>query len=93
MEEKEGETADASQNGTNGDATEQQKKESTRMFAEKHDYNAQRLFNKLFNDDILYLLSMVNLWKERTKPTPVNYDGLIADRGWFFGRKYSHVYL
>ena len=64
----------------------QQKKESTRTFAEKHDYDARRLFNKLFNDDILYLLSMANLWKERKKPEPANYVSLIAEGGGCFTR-------
>lgn len=75
---------DASMTSNGDDPMEQQpqqKKESTRTFAEKHDYDAQRLFNKLFNDDILYLLSMANLWKERKKPEPANYESLIAEGG------------
>lgn len=32
------------------------------------------LIKKLFNDEIHYLLSMEDLWKERAKPTPIDFD-------------------
>jgi len=53
---------------TNGIKT----KESVRSWAESHEYNPELIFNKLFTEDILYLLSMENLWKSRRKPVPLD---------------------
>lgn len=47
---------------------------STRKWAQSTDYNPEKIFNKLFHDDIEYLLSMANLWKSRTPPIPIKYD-------------------
>lgn len=52
---------------------------STRDWANKNDYDPVLLLQKLYNDDILYLLSMDNLWKERAKPKPLDYYELIRD--------------
>ncbi|XP_033101544.1 SUMO-activating enzyme subunit 2-like isoform X2 [Anneissia japonica] len=49
---------------------------STRAWAESTDYNSEKLFRKLFHDDIKYLLSMDKLWKKRKPPTPLNWDQL-----------------
>lgn len=46
---------------------------STRKWAQNNDYAAEKVFNKLFHDDINYLLSMENLWKTRAAPTPVKW--------------------
>lgn len=46
---------------------------STRKWAEEANYDAAKIFNKLFCDDIKYLLSMSDLWKKRTPPTPLRY--------------------
>lgn len=46
---------------------------STRKWAEEANYDAGKIFNKLFCDDIKYLLSMSDLWKKRTPPTPLRY--------------------
>lgn len=43
---------------------------STRMWAQSTGYDPEKIFNKLFHDDIKYLLSMKNLWKARTPPQP-----------------------
>lgn len=43
---------------------------STRTWAQTTDYDPERIFNKLFNDDIKYLLSMETLWKTRKPPQP-----------------------
>ncbi|XP_026481713.1 SUMO-activating enzyme subunit 2-like, partial [Ctenocephalides felis] len=43
---------------------------STRQWAESCNYESQKLFTKFFHDDIEYLLSMKNLWKERRPPVP-----------------------
>lgn len=48
--------------------------QTTRDWAIKNNYNTIMLFNKLFNSDIDYLLSMENLWKERAKPSVLIYD-------------------
>lgn len=46
---------------------------STRQWADNCKYNPEKLFNKLFHDDIKYLLSMANLWKNRVSPQPIKY--------------------
>lgn len=52
---------------------------STREWANQNHYNSRALFQKLYNHDITYLLSMENLWKERAKPITLDYDTLIDD--------------
>lgn len=44
---------------------------TTRNWAEEHDYEPMKLFDKLYNLDINYLLSMDNLWKDRARPVPI----------------------
>lgn len=46
------------------------------MWAEENGYNTQKLFQKFFNDDIKYLLSMEKLWAKRRKPNPLEWDCL-----------------
>lgn len=36
----------------------------------------QKLFGKLFEDDIKYLLSMDKLWEKRRRPTPLNWENM-----------------
>ncbi|XP_059620545.1 SUMO-activating enzyme subunit 2 [Phlebotomus argentipes] len=48
-------------------------RQSTRAWAQSIDYDSEKLFNKLFHDDIKYLLSMANLWKKRTPPEPLKF--------------------
>jgi ubiquitin-like 1-activating enzyme E1 B len=55
---------------------EPKEKVSTRQWAQGHEYDAQKLFQKLFQDDIKYLLSMENLWQKRKPPTPLNWNDL-----------------
>uniref|UniRef100_A0A1L8DST4 SUMO-activating enzyme subunit n=1 Tax=Nyssomyia neivai TaxID=330878 RepID=A0A1L8DST4_9DIPT len=68
-------------------------RQSTRAWAQGIDYDCEKLFNKLFYDDIKYLLSMANLWKKRTPPEPLKfgigtatgsaeerYDGMARDQ-------------
>jgi len=72
----------AGENGSKEDAAGKDgnvKRKSTRMWAEENDYNTQKLFQKLFCDDIKYLLSMENLWKnrkDRQPPSPQEWDCL-----------------
>ncbi|XP_071957367.1 SUMO-activating enzyme subunit 2-like [Antedon mediterranea] len=47
---------------------------STREWAASTDYNSEKLFRKLFYDDVKYLLSMDKLWKKRAAPIPLNWD-------------------
>ncbi|XP_017876520.1 SUMO-activating enzyme subunit 2 [Ceratina calcarata] len=49
---------------------------STRAWAQSCNYDPEKLFAKLFHDDIKYLLSMDNLWKKRRPPTPLNWKEL-----------------
>jgi len=49
---------------------------STRTWAQSCQYDPEKLFTKLFHDDIKYLLSMDNLWKTRRPPTPLNWASL-----------------
>ncbi|XP_072763055.1 SUMO-activating enzyme subunit 2 [Anoplolepis gracilipes] len=49
---------------------------STRVWAQSCDYDPEKLFTKLFHDDIKYLLSMDNLWKKRRPPMPLNWREL-----------------
>ncbi|KAG7205366.1 hypothetical protein KM043_007366 [Ampulex compressa] len=49
---------------------------STRTWAQSCNYDPEKLFMKLFHDDIKYLLSMDNLWKKRRPPTPLSWAEL-----------------
>nr|CAD7587462.1 unnamed protein product [Timema genevievae] len=50
---------------------------STRKWAQACQYNATKLFNKLFHNDVQYLLSMDKLWGERRRPpVPLDLDKL-----------------
>lgn len=55
---------------------------STKQWAQNCDYMPEKLFNKFFFDDINYLLSMSNLWKNRNPPNPMKFgehDDVISD--------------
>lgn len=54
---------------------------STRDWANQNNYDPVILFEKLYNHDINYLLSMDDLWKERARPTPLEYEKLAQDSG------------
>ncbi|KAH6938824.1 hypothetical protein HPB50_013162 [Hyalomma asiaticum] len=49
---------------------------STRLWATQCGYDPEKLFNKLFGDDIRYLLQMEKLWSRRKPPTPLQWDNL-----------------
>lgn len=49
---------------------------NTRQWAQRCSYDAEKLFNKFFHDDIKYLLSMSNLWKNRQAPAPAKWGEL-----------------
>ncbi|CAO1380664.1 unnamed protein product [Diamesa serratosioi] len=46
---------------------------STKQWAQNCNFLPDKLYNKFFFDDINYLLSMANLWKNRTAPKPIKY--------------------
>lgn len=51
-------------------------RKSTKQWAQDSDYSTQKLFQKLYHDDIKYLLSMDKLWTKRRKPTVLDWDCL-----------------
>ncbi|XP_041376395.1 SUMO-activating enzyme subunit 2-like isoform X2 [Gigantopelta aegis] len=51
-------------------------RKSTRAWAMETGHDPQKIFNKLFRDDIKYLLSMETLWKKRRSPEPLDWDKL-----------------
>ncbi|KRT81872.1 hypothetical protein AMK59_5927 [Oryctes borbonicus] len=56
-------------------------RKSTYLWAKEIDYNAEKLFNKFFQDDIKYLLSMENLWKKRKPPKPLAWAEAASHEG------------
>uniref|UniRef100_A0A665TZ99 SUMO-activating enzyme subunit 2 n=1 Tax=Echeneis naucrates TaxID=173247 RepID=A0A665TZ99_ECHNA len=52
------------------------KRISTKEWARSTGYDPVKLFNKLFKDDIMYLLTMDKLWKKRKAPTPLDWQQL-----------------
>ena len=78
--EKEGEAATTSGDSNGGAAADGNvQRKNTRTWAEENDYNTQKLFQKLFCDDIKYLLTMESLWKnrkDRQPPSPMEWDCL-----------------
>ncbi|XP_060520679.1 SUMO-activating enzyme subunit 2 [Cylas formicarius] len=54
------------------------KRISTKQWVQDSNYDPQKLFNKFFHDDIKYLLSMENLWKSRTPPTPLLWEDAVS---------------
>ena len=59
-------------NSANGNV----ERKSTRIWAQECDYDPEKLFRKLFRDDIKYLLSMDKLWAKRRPPTPLDWEQL-----------------
>ncbi|MEE6500474.1 hypothetical protein FKM82_003797 [Ascaphus truei] len=49
------------------------KRVSTKQWAKSTGYDAMKLFNKLFKDDIRYLLTMDKLWRKRKPPVPLDW--------------------
>ncbi|XP_053174748.1 SUMO-activating enzyme subunit 2 [Scomber japonicus] len=52
------------------------KRVSTKQWARSTGYDPVKLFNKLFKDDIMYLLTMDKLWKKRKAPIPLDWQQL-----------------
>merc|ERR1719447_1015268 len=51
-------------------------RKSTKQWAQECEYATPKLFQKFFNDDIKYLLSMDKLWTKRRPPTALDWDCL-----------------
>ncbi|XP_060066201.1 SUMO-activating enzyme subunit 2-like [Ylistrum balloti] len=66
----------ALQEKSNSDAVGAVERKSTRTWAMESGYDPQKLFNKLFRDDVKYLLSMETLWKKRKAPIPLDWENL-----------------
>ncbi|KAG8262428.1 Ubiquitin-activating enzyme E1-like [Homalodisca vitripennis] len=71
-------TGEAGEDALTAKATDEGNVErvSTRGWAQSCQYDPEKLFTKLFHDDIKYLLSMDNLWKSRRPPTPLDWKNL-----------------
>ncbi|GAB1599119.1 SUMO-activating enzyme subunit 2-like [Argonauta hians] len=73
-------TADAGESALNTSSTTDSAggidRKSTRTWARDTGYDFQKLFSKLFHDDIKYLLSMEKLWEKRKPPAPLVYESL-----------------
>ncbi|EYC45512.1 hypothetical protein Y032_0425g1235 [Ancylostoma ceylanicum] len=61
----------SSKNGESSEDCNKEKPISTRAWAENVNYDPEKIFDKLFNDDIVYLLRMEHLWRERRAPVPI----------------------
>ncbi|XP_017777990.1 PREDICTED: SUMO-activating enzyme subunit 2 [Nicrophorus vespilloides] len=63
------------------DESKKVERKSTKTWAQETSYNPEKLFNKFFEDDIKYLLSMENLWKNRKAPIPLSWSSAASDDG------------
>ena len=53
---------------------------NTRQWAIENNHDPKIIFQKLFNDDIKYLLTMDKLWAKRTPPIPLDWDALETEQ-------------
>uniref|UniRef100_A0A671L275 SUMO-activating enzyme subunit 2 n=1 Tax=Sinocyclocheilus anshuiensis TaxID=1608454 RepID=A0A671L275_9TELE len=65
--------ADAAARATASNKDGDIKRVSTKEWARSTGYDPVKLFNKLFKDDIMYLLTMDKLWKKRKAPLPLDW--------------------
>ncbi|KAH8402821.1 hypothetical protein KR222_001894 [Zaprionus bogoriensis] len=65
---------------------------NTRQWAKDCNFDAGKLFNKFFNEDIHYLLRMSNLWKSRKAPIPVQWDTLLPDGATSEAQEFSRMH-
>jgi len=70
---------DAAAAATSGDGNV--KRVNTRQWAIDNQHDPKTIFQKLFHDDIKYLLSMEKLWAKRTPPVPLDWDKLKQEGG------------
>ncbi|KAK6732862.1 hypothetical protein RB195_016936 [Necator americanus] len=74
-----GTAPDDNSNGQSSENSEREKPISTRAWAESVNYDPEEIFDKLFNDDIVYLLRMEHLWRERRAPVPIKKANAVAE--------------
>lgn len=75
-----GKKAAGEEGESKGSSSGNVERRSTRAWAQDSGYNTQKLFQKFFNDDIKYLLSMDKLWTKRQPPRPLDWDCLPTSR-------------
>ncbi|XP_075911219.1 SUMO-activating enzyme subunit 2, partial [Petromyzon marinus] len=73
-----GEAAQRSMEGADAAAGGGITRVSTRVWAHGTGYSPSKLFNKLFRDDVSYLLAMDKLWRNRRAPVPLDWDKTCA---------------
>uniref|UniRef100_A0A8C0YBQ6 SUMO-activating enzyme subunit 2 n=1 Tax=Cyprinus carpio carpio TaxID=630221 RepID=A0A8C0YBQ6_CYPCA len=85
--------ADAAARATASDQDGDIKRVSTKEWARSTGYDPVKLFNKLFKDDIMYLLTMDKLWKKRKAPLPLDWTEIqqIGEEACGTGLKDQHV--
>ncbi|XP_078741833.1 SUMO-activating enzyme subunit 2, partial [Lampetra fluviatilis] len=69
-----GEAGQRSMEGADAAASGGITRVSTRVWARGTGYSPSKLFNKLFRDDVSYLLAMDKLWRDRRAPVPLDWD-------------------
>ena len=62
-------------NGTSNGSSGSTLGKSVRVIASELNYDPEAIFNKLFNKDVLYLLTLESLWKDRRRPVPMTWQG------------------
>jgi len=74
--EQAGDQAGAAATNNQGKQDGNVERKSTKQWAQECEYATHKLFQKFFNDDIKYLLSMDKLWAKRRPPTALDWDCL-----------------
>lgn len=72
---------DPTDSDAGGDTNNEGPRISTRDWAKDVGYSADKLFNKLFDEDIRYLLSLKRLWEKRRAPVPVKWEEATGSNG------------
>ncbi|KAE9554096.1 hypothetical protein FO519_002685 [Halicephalobus sp. NKZ332] len=77
ISENEGRSTEKNGNSENGNSngTGSTLGKSVRVIAAESNYDPATIFNKLFSKDILYLLTLESLWKDRRRPIPMTWEG------------------
>ncbi|KAF1770244.1 hypothetical protein GCK72_002062 [Caenorhabditis remanei] len=73
MEAEDTENPNETGNSQDDEAAEEPAPIGTRKWAESVNFDAAKVFDKLFFQDIQYLVKMDHLWKQRKPPTPLSF--------------------
>ncbi|XP_022920910.2 SUMO-activating enzyme subunit 2 [Onthophagus taurus] len=76
-----GDAGDKALNKDNETESGNVKRTSTNQWAKDIGYEPSKLFNKFFEDDIKYLLTMDKLWKSRKPPNPLSWSEAASHEG------------